>query len=263
MLVRCARFTKAITKTTAPMLRFWRACCALTRSCSRPFITAMQRCKADIAVLRARDTLVGARTSCINAVRRLVKSQGARLPQCSTESFVRRVAAYVPSALEVAIAPLLETIAALTTQIRAYEHRIADLARERYPQTALLTQVTGVGPLTSLGFILTLGHQERFTRSRDVGPYLGLVPRQYDSGNQQSQLRITKAGNPYLRRLLVNSAQYILGRREKCKEASGGSGCSQTGHPTSPLVVDRCGVRSLLRYRSKTKRSINTPFLVP
>jgi len=168
--------------------------------------------QADISVLRARDTLVGARTSCINTVRGLVKSEGARLPQCSSEAFVRRVAAYVPGALEVAIAPLLETIAALTTQIRAYEHRIADLARERYPQTALLTQVTGVGPLTSLGFILTLGQKERFTRSRDVGPYLGLVPRQYESGNQQSQLRITKAGNPYLRRLLVNSAQYILGR---------------------------------------------------
>jgi transposase len=168
--------------------------------------------QADIAVLRARDTLVRARTSCINAVRGLVKSQGARLPQCSSEAFVRRVAACVPRALEGAVTPLLAIIAELSTQIRSYEHRITQIAEERYPQTALLTQVTGVGPITSLGFILTLGDKERFKHSRDVGPYLGLVPRQYDSGNQQSQLQITKAGNPYLRRLLVNSAQYILGR---------------------------------------------------
>jgi transposase len=167
--------------------------------------------QADISVLRARDTLVGARTSCINTVRGLVKAHGARLPKCSAEGFVGRVTAYIPRALQPAISPLLETIATLTAQIRAYDREIEALGRERYPETALLTQVTGVGPLTSLAFVLTLADKDRVTRSRDVGPYLGLVPRQYDSGDLHSQLQITKAGNAYLRRLLVNSAQYILG----------------------------------------------------
>ena len=167
--------------------------------------------QADISVLRARDTLVGSRTSCINTVRGLVKAHGGRLPQCGAESFVHRVAADVPGALQPAISPLLEMIATLTGKIREYDRQIEALGRERYPETALVAQVRGVGPVTSLAFVLTLAEKERFLRSRDVGPYLGLVPRQYDSGDQHSQLQITKAGNAYLRRLLVHSAQYILG----------------------------------------------------
>jgi transposase len=167
--------------------------------------------QTDIAVLRARDVMVRARTMQINAVRGLVKSYGERLPGCTSTSFARRVVDQVPRALQPALTPLLETIAGLTAQIRTYDRLIETLARERYPQTALLAQVPGVGPVTSLAFVLTLSSKERFRRSRDVGAYLGLVPRQYDSGNQQSQLPISKSGNTYLRRLLVQSAQYILG----------------------------------------------------
>ena len=167
--------------------------------------------QADLSVLRARDVLVGTRTACINSVRGLVKSFGERLPKCSAESFVHRVAGVVPAELEPAVKPLLELIAATTAKIRDFNKRIEDIARESYPQTALLTQVGGVGPVTSLTFVLTLAEADRFAHSRDVGAYLGLVPRQYDSGDQHSQLQITKAGNSLLRRLLVHSAHYILG----------------------------------------------------
>ena len=68
-----------------------------------------------------------------------------------------------------------------------------------------------MGPLTTLGYILTLENPNRFRRSREVGPALGLVPRRDQSGDQDPQLRITKTGDAYLRRLLVSSAQYILG----------------------------------------------------
>jgi transposase len=164
----------------------------------------------DLSTLRARDTLVGARTKCINSVRGLVKATGQRLPKCSSEAFVHRVEESIPLELQPALAPMLETIAILTNQIRTYDQRIAALARDRYPETAILTQVNGVGPITSLAFVLTVD-KDRFPRSRQVGPFLGLVPRQYDSGDQHSQLPITKAGNAYMRRLLVGSAQYILG----------------------------------------------------
>jgi len=159
--------------------------------------------QADLSVLRARDVLVGTRTACINSVRGLVKSFGERLPKCSS--------GVVPAELEPAVKPLLELIAATTAKIRDFNKRIEDIARESYPQTALLTQVGGVGPVTSLTFVLTLAEADRFAHSRDVGAYLGLVPRQYDSGDQHSQLQITKAGNSLLRRLLVHSAHYILG----------------------------------------------------
>lgn len=165
----------------------------------------------DLSVLRARDALVGARTKCINTVRGLVKAYGERAPKCSAAAFARRAADFIPSKLQPALSGILAMIATLTDQIRDYDDQVKTLARTRYPQTALLEQVAGVGAVTSLGYVLTIAHKERFARSRDVGPYLGLVPRQRDSGEQQPQLRITKAGNGYLRRLLVGSAQYILG----------------------------------------------------
>jgi len=167
--------------------------------------------QADITILRARDVAVRGRTMVINAVRGLVKSHGGRLPSCDAGSFARHALEHLPPTLKAALLPLIESIADLTQRIRGYDRLIVDVARERYPETALLAQVGGVGPVTSLAFVLTLGDKERFHRSRDVGPYLGLVPRQYDSGSQQSQLPISKVGNSYLRRLLVQSAHYILG----------------------------------------------------
>jgi transposase len=99
----------------------------------------------------------------------------------------------------------------LSRSIEEYDQRIEKLAAEKYQQTERLRQVKGVGPLTSLAYVLTLESPERFAKSRDVGPYLGLVPKQEDSGDNQPQLRISKVGDEMLRRLLVGSAQYILG----------------------------------------------------
>jgi transposase len=101
-------------------------------------------------------------------------------------------------------------IAAQTEHIRTYDRTIEAMA-SRSTGANLLRQVTGVGALTAVAYTLTLGDASRFPRSRQVGPYLGLVPRQHDSGDHVSQLPITKAGNALLRRLLVGSAQYILG----------------------------------------------------
>jgi len=106
---------------------------------------------------------------------------------------------------------VLVVIAELCAQIRALDERIEKMARQRYPETALLTQVPGVGTLTATVYVLTLEDPERFPRSRSVGSYLGLRPRQRDSGSLQPQLRITKAGDEHLRWLLVGAAHYILG----------------------------------------------------
>jgi len=74
-----------------------------------------------------------------------------------------------------------------------------------------MRQIGGVGALTSLVYVLTIGDPARFRKSREVGPYLGVVPRQEESGESAPQLRITKAGDEDLRCLLVGSAHYILG----------------------------------------------------
>jgi transposase len=78
-------------------------------------------------------------------------------------------------------------------------------------QPKLLQQVKGVGPLISLAYVLTLENPARFHKSRMVGSYLGLQPKQSQSGDRSPQLGITKSGNGFLRRMLVQAAQYILG----------------------------------------------------
>jgi transposase len=167
--------------------------------------------RQDLVVLRARDTLVRVRTQLINTTRGLVKSMGARLPKCSSPSFPKKVEEALPAEVREALLPLVRMAEELSDRIQVYDERIEQLGREKYGHTELLRQVKGVGPLTSLAYVLTLENPDRFRKSRDVGPYLGLVPQQEDSGDSQPQLRISKAGDMMLRRLLVGSAQYILG----------------------------------------------------
>lgn len=168
--------------------------------------------QADLAVIKARDAAVRVRAQLIGHVRGTVKALGGRIPACSTASFGVRAARALPESLRVALLPLLETILHVTQQIRDYDRQVEQWSEEKYPETQLLTQVGGVGALTSLAYVLTLEHPERFPHSRPVGSYLGLRPKRHQSGEQDPSLRITKAGDAYLRRLLVGSAQYILGR---------------------------------------------------
>lgn len=165
----------------------------------------------DRAVLMARDGLVRARTKLITMVRGLVKPFGERIPACSAEAFAAIAIKALPAELKPVLHPALEMIAELTQQIRKQDREIAKITRARYPAAKLLQQISGVGPVTSLAFVLTIEEPARFKRSRDVAPYLGLTPRAFLSGKSAPQLGITKAGDRTTRRLLVNSAQYVLG----------------------------------------------------
>ncbi len=106
--------------------------------------------QADLAVIRSRDALVRSRTLLINHVRGIVKSFGDRLPSCSANYFAKKVASDIPEPLQPALMPILETIASLTQQIRAYDRQIKSLCEYKYPETKLLRNVSGVGPLTAL-----------------------------------------------------------------------------------------------------------------
>jgi transposase len=167
--------------------------------------------QADLALLRTRDTLVRARTMLVNHTRGSVKASGARLPASSTASFARQAAPAVPPELTPVLGPVLTEIALLSRQIRAYDRLVAQLVEERYPEARALMQIAGVGPLTALCFVLVLEDPRRFPTSRAVGSYLGLRPRLRASCMRDPECHITKAGDPLLRRLLVGSAQYILG----------------------------------------------------
>ena len=170
-----------------------------------------KKTRAHLSILRARKCLVTSRTQLINHVRGAMKSFGIRLLKCSTPSFAKRMLEEIPDELRPALVPLLTMIQTHSADIRSYERQLETLAKEQYPVTELLRQVNGVGPLTSLAYVLTLEDHRRFKDSRSVGAYLGLRPKRDQSGDHNPELRITKAGDGNLRSLLVQSAQYILG----------------------------------------------------
>ena len=168
--------------------------------------------QADLAMIRARDALVRTRTSLVSATRGLVKSQGERLSSCPAESFHERVSQELPEALKEALLPMLQVIEKLTLEIRSYDKQLAEKCRTKYPETEPLLQISGVGLLTALCYVLTLEDPSRFVNGRQAGAYLGLVPRKRQSGDSNPQLGITKNGDSYLRKLLVQCAQVMLGR---------------------------------------------------
>jgi transposase len=165
----------------------------------------------DLNLIHARATLVRARTMIINVVRGLVKSAGGRLPSCSTESFAERTKAAIPASLSEVSIPLLKQIALLTGQIDLMDKQIDKLGR-KYPEISLLKSTPGVGPLVAACYVLTLDSPDVLGDNRQAGAFLGLRPRQSQSGDSDPQRGISKTGNTYLRSLLVQSAQYVLGR---------------------------------------------------
>ena len=117
----------------------------------------------------------------------------------------------MPQTLRDALEPIMKSIEELTIRIRHYDKLIEKMCDKQYPETELLRKISGVGAVTALAYVLTLEEPSRFEKSRSVGAFLGVVPRRDKSGQTDKQLRITKAGDGYVRRLLVGSAQYILG----------------------------------------------------
>jgi len=169
------------------------------------------KAQADLTVVRARAGLVRARTALVNTARGLAKSYGERLRGCNVRNMNPEKAEALSPELRKALGPLLAASAALSEQIAEYNERIEGLAQESYPQVALMKQVKGVGTLIALTFLLTLEDPGRFRKSRDVGCYLGLQPGRRNSGQSEPQMHISKEGDPYLRTLLVQGAQHILG----------------------------------------------------
>jgi transposase len=83
-------------------------------------------------------------------------------------------------------------------------------AAEKNEKARLLMTQPGVGPITSMAFLLTMGDVKRFPRGKQVASYLGLIPREYSSGGKQRLGSISKQGNRFLRMLLVEAAQIAV-----------------------------------------------------
>jgi transposase len=179
----------------------------------RPIQHRSEEAQTHLMVIRVRAALVEMRSSLVNTARGLAKSVGERLPKSDTDQMGVQRLEGLPAQLQQTLRPLLEQIESVTEKIKESDGRIEQIARTEYPETALLKQVSGVGTLIALTFVLTIEDRDRFQKSRDVGCYVGLRPKRSESGQSQPQLRITKEGDVYLRRMLVQGAHYILGYR--------------------------------------------------
>ncbi len=169
-----------------------------------------EEAQRDLLRIKLRDSLVRARVALINSVRFTLKSLGYQVRNPSSERFHKVVNETLPETVCQMIAPNVEALAQLTERIKVLERAISGLARTKYPQTAWLQQIPGVGPITALYFVLKIEDPARFAKVRDVGAFVGLCLRRAQSGGSDPQLRISKCGDTYLRRLLVSGAQYIL-----------------------------------------------------
>jgi transposase len=217
-----------------------------------------EKLQMDLTVIRMRDNMIDTRTRLVSSVRGVVKATGARLPSCETAGFPQQVADVIPEPLRPALAPMLEVIDKVNEEIYEYDCLLEHWAQTRYPESSRLTQVKGVGTLTALMYMLTVGDKNRFSRTRDIGPFLGLRPRSGQSGDSDPQLRITKAGDGLLRKTLVECAQYIVGpfgedsdlRRWGLKMIAGGNGSKRAKQRAVVGVARRLAVLMMSLWKS-------------
>lgn len=178
----------------------------------KPIRHRCERSQLLLNLMHSREQLVKTRTALINHVRGIAKSAGHRLESCAPASFHRRALERIHETLLPSVRPILLSLEAIHEQIRDCDRTIEGWTETELPVTTLLRQVVGVGPITAAAFVLTIEDPKRFANPRQVGAFLGLAPRRDQSGKRDRQCPITKAGNAFLRKFLVQAAHHILNR---------------------------------------------------
>jgi len=154
---------------------------------------------------------VTGRTRVINSIRGMLKPYGYRIPKSATSTFVSCLSERVDTEILQLVQPLAALLETFDAQVAHYDKQATQLLPKLAPEAVHMSEIPGVGPITSLYFAALIGNPARFAKARDVGSYLGLCRRRDDSGDHKSELRITKAGDRYMRALLVNCATQIIG----------------------------------------------------
>ena len=161
-------------------------------------------------MLCVREALVRTRARYISIIKALVRQTGERIQTRDSLRFAEKVRAMsLAEDLPATIAPLLEVMRSLNEQITALDEQLKALVK-RDPLINRLTSVPGVGAVTATNFVAILDEAERFDSAKQVRAYLGLVPSEYSSGEQQRRGKLTKAGNQRMRYLLVEAAWALL-----------------------------------------------------
>jgi transposase len=174
-----------------------------------PVKAISQQC--ELLVHRTRQGFVQQRTATLNRIRGLLSELGIVLPLKAAT--VRREALRqledLPGWANTVIGDLLSEVTRLDERIAQYDRHIELIARHSAPARQLM-QLPGVGPTTATALVAMIGRGQDFKSGRQLSAWLGLVPGQYSSGGKQRLGRITKAGDPYLRMLLILGARAVL-----------------------------------------------------
>ena len=164
------------------------------------------------ALLGSRDQLVRAKRALGNQVRGVLRPFGIRLPsRQGTKKFSTAAhhAVRHDAMLNASVTALLEALAAIEAQIARLDQQLRELAR-RSPVCWRLMSVPGVGPIVALAFVATIEDVGRFRRMRDIGAYLGLTPKRYQSGETDVVLGISRQGDAMARHYLYEAANVLL-----------------------------------------------------
>ena len=176
----------------------------------RPVAVKRETAQKDRVLLKARAHVMRQRRDTENTIRGLLASLGLRFPRGSS-NLAGRVRAALEDHPELcpAIEPLLSVVAALKTEIERLDKATRAEVKDD-PSCRLLMTVPGVGPVTALAFVGTIGEAERFAKSRTVGAYVGLTSRRWQSGEVDYSGRISKHGDAMLRSLVYEAAHSLL-----------------------------------------------------
>ena len=231
-----------------------------------------------LTVIRARAELVSARTALINAARGLAKSYGERLPKRGSQQVGRELAAALSIVLREALEPLLREVESLNERIREYDQRIEQIAKEVYPEVALLKQVKGVGTQIALTYRLTIDDPHRFSKSREVGCFLRVATRTQELWTKRTTEENQQRGRPLSthddgagralhsgslwrrQRSAALGVEACRARREKRQETGDRCGSAKVGDPAASVVGDSRGVRTTTEHQPSHGRRSLTSF---
>lgn len=164
-------------------------------------------------LLTARSRFVSMRTTLYNQVRGLMKTFGVVLAPGKGGTFVREVESNMPCdpIVQSVIASLMSAWKTITIELKKLDDQIGKIVRDSRLHRNLMT-IPGVGVVTAAAYVATIDCPERFSHAKDVGAYLGLTPRRYQSGDVDRTGRVSKCGDAMLRALLFEAAHVVLTR---------------------------------------------------
>lgn len=167
--------------------------------------------QAVLALHRVRQGFIEERTALINRLRAVLTEFGVVLP--NRAQHVRRdalaAAEALPTLARTVVEDLHTHLAILEERIGAYDRQLQALAQQNEAVQHLM-QIRGVGPLTAVAIVATVGNARDFSSGRQFAAWLGLTPRQHSTGGKPRLGHITRRGDAYIRMLLAQGARSVL-----------------------------------------------------